>query len=64
MWFIICDERKIEYIGQTGGQSKDRPGIYWQYIRQPECQHSNVEDQLKVCGEGIFGILPFLNMWI
>ena len=51
-----------EYIGQTGGQLKERLSIYRQHIRQPEYEKIEVERHLQTCAKGIFKVFPFFKM--
>ena len=62
IYVVICDGCKEEYIGQTGGQLKDRLRIYRQHIRQPEYQQIKVEGHLRNCGKGYFKIFPFFKV--
>ena len=50
-----------EYIGQTGGQLKERLSIYRQHIRQPEYEKIEVERHLRTCAKRIFKNFSFLK---
>ena len=62
VYVIICIGCSKEYIGQTGGQLKERLSIYRQHIRQPEYEKIKVERHLRTCAKGIFKIFPFFEM--
>ena len=62
IYVIICSGCNKEYIGQTGGQLKERLSIYRQHIRQPEYEKIEVERHLRTCAKGIFKIFPFFKM--
>ena len=62
IYVIICNGCNKEYIGQTGGQLKERLSIYRQHIRQPEYKKIEVEKHLGTCGKRIFKIFPFFKM--
>ena len=47
IYVIVCSCCNKEYIGQTGGQLKERLSIYRQYIRQPEYEKIEVERHLR-----------------
>ena len=61
-YLIICSGCKKEYIGQTGGQLKERISIYRQHIRQPEYEKIEFERHLRTFAKGIFKIFPFFKM--
>ena len=62
IYVIIYNDCNKEYIGQIGGQLKERLSIYKQYIRQPEYEKIEVEKHLRTCAKGIFKVFPFLKM--
>ena len=49
MYVVICSGCFEEYVGETGGQLKDRVLIYRQHTRQPEYQQREAEEHLKIC---------------
>ena len=51
-----------EYIGQIGGQLKERLIIYRERIQQPEYEKIEVQRHLWSCANGIFKIFPFFKM--
>ena len=46
LYVLICSGCNKEYVGQTGGQLKERLSIYGQHIRQPEHEKIEVERHL------------------
>ena len=61
-YLIICSGCNKEYIGQTGGQLKERISIYRQHIRQPKYEKIEFERHLRTFAKGIFKIFPFFKM--
>ena len=62
MYVIICNGCNKEYIGQTGGQLKERISIYRQHIQQPEYEKIEVKRHLQTGAKGIFKIFPFFKI--
>ena len=62
IYVIICSGCKKEYIGQTGGQLKERLSIYRQQIRQPEYEKIEVKRYLWTCAKEIFKMFSFFKM--
>ena len=65
IYVIICPGCKEEYIGETGKNNtklRDRVRVYRQHIRQQQYQMLQVEEHLRICGNGRFEIFPFLQI--
>ena len=61
IYVIIFSGCSKEYIGQSGGQLKERLSIYRQHIRQPEYEKIEVERHLRTYAKGIYKIFPFFK---
>ena len=62
IYVIICSGCNKEYIGQTGGQLKERLSIYREHIQQSEYEKIEVERHLRTCAKEIFNIFLFFKM--
>ena len=62
IYVIVCSRCNKEYIGNTGGQLKERLDICKQHIRQPEYEKKEVERHLRTRAKGIFKIFPLFKM--
>ena len=62
IYVIICCASNEKYIGQTGGQLKERLSIYRQDIRQPGYEKIEVERHLRTSAKWIFKIIRFFKM--
>ena len=65
IYILICSSCLGEYIEEkTEGKTtlRDRVGVYWQHIKQPENQKLKVEEHMQICERGSFKIFSFLHM--
>ena len=57
-----CLEEYIEETTEGKTRLRDRVGVYWQHIKQPEDQKLKVEEHMQICERGSFKIFSFLQM--
>ena len=57
-----CLEEYIEETNEGKTRLRDRVGVYWQHIKQPEDQKLKVEEHMQICKRGSFKIFSFLQM--
>ena len=65
IYVLMCSSCLEEYIEETNeGKTRlrDRVGVYWQHIKQPEDQKLKVEEHMQICKRGSFKIFSFLQM--
>ena len=62
IFVFMCEERRIEYIGEKGCLVKERINIYRQHITRSQYQEFAVEENLHTCGDGKFHMIPFFKI--